>query len=81
MKLQRNKNTQCSQTCLSLVLLVVLLVLVLLVLVLVVLVLVWTCVLHEGVCPAKRTAAPNYGSRVPVDTTPGPAPVCRALKI
>ena len=24
--------------------------------------------------------APNYGSRVPVDTTPGPAPVCRALK-
>ena len=24
--------------------------------------------------------APNYGSRVPVDTAPGPAPVCRALK-
>ena len=24
--------------------------------------------------------APNYGGRVPVDTTPGPAPVCRALK-
>ena len=40
-----------------------------------------TCVLHEGVCPAKRTVAPNYGGRVPVDTTPGPAPVCRALKI
>ena len=26
------------------------------------------------------TDAPNYGGRVPVDTTPGPAPVCRALK-
>ena len=26
------------------------------------------------------TDAPNYGSRVPVDTTPGPAPVCRAQK-
>ena len=24
--------------------------------------------------------APNYGGRVPVDTAPGPAPVCRALK-
>ena len=24
--------------------------------------------------------APDYGGRVPVDTTPGPAPVCRALK-
>ena len=26
------------------------------------------------------TDAPNYGGRVPVDTTPGPAPVCRAQK-
>ena len=24
--------------------------------------------------------APNYGSRVPVDTAPGPVPVYRALK-
>ena len=24
--------------------------------------------------------APDYGGRVPVDTTPGPSPVCRALK-
>ena len=24
--------------------------------------------------------APNYGGRVPVDTTPGPVPACRALK-
>ena len=25
--------------------------------------------------------APDYGDRVPVDTAPGPAPVCRALEI
>ena len=24
--------------------------------------------------------APHYGSRVPVDTAPGPVPVCRAFK-
>ena len=46
----------------------------------VVVVVVRTCVLHEGVGPATSTVAPNYGGRVPVDTTPGPAPVCRALK-
>ena len=62
-----------------LVVLVVLVVLLVL-LVVAVVVVVRTCVLHEGVCPAKRTVAPNYGGRVPVDTTPGPAPVCRALK-
>ena len=27
------------------------------------------------------TDAPNYGGLVPVDTKPGPAPVCRALKL
>ena len=32
------------------------------------------------VYPYAIVDAPNYGSRVPVDTTPGPAPVCRALK-
>ena len=32
------------------------------------------------VSPYAIVDAPNYGSRVPVDTTPGPAPVCRALK-
>ena len=26
------------------------------------------------------TDAPNYGGRVPVDTTSGPAPVCKAIK-
>ena len=36
---------------------------------------------NEGVSPSKLTGAPNYGGRVPVDTTPGPAPMCRALKI
>ena len=46
----------------------------------VVVVVVRTCVLHERVCPATSTVAPNHGGRVPVDTTPGPAPVCRALK-
>ena len=30
--------------------------------------------------PSKPTAAPNCGGRVPVDMTPGPAPMCRALK-
>ena len=35
---------------------------------------------NEGVSPSKLTGAPNYGSRVPVDTTPGPVPVYRALK-
>ena len=28
-----------------------------------------------------NSPAPNYGSHVPVDTAPGPASVCRALKI
>ena len=28
----------------------------------------------------RQGDAPNYGSRVPVDTAPGPAPVCRAPK-
>ena len=32
------------------------------------------------VYPYAIVDAPNYGGRVPVDTTPGPAPVCRALK-
>ena len=32
------------------------------------------------VSPYAIVDAPNYGGRVPVDTTPGPAPVCRALK-
>ena len=32
------------------------------------------------VAPYAIVDAPNYGGRVPVDTTPGPAPVCRALK-
>ena len=36
-----------------------------------------------GVCVFVHTYqqnAPNYGGRVPVDTTPCPAPMCRALK-
>ena len=37
-------------------------------------------VLQRRVCPGLCTLAPNYGGRVPVDTTPGPTPVCRALK-
>ena len=35
---------------------------------------------HMSVHATKRQA-PNYGGRVPVDTTPGPVPVHRALKI
>ena len=35
---------------------------------------------NEGVSPSKLTDAPIYGGRVPVDTTPGPAPMCGALK-
>ena len=31
-------------------------------------------------CPSRCMRAPNYGGRVPVDTTTGPAPVCRAPK-
>ena len=38
------------------------------------------CSAHVSVDMNARDA-PNYGGRVPVDTTPGPAPVCRALKI
>ena len=38
------------------------------------------CLTYVSVHIRPRNA-PNYGSRVPVDTTPGPAPVCRALKI
>ena len=36
--------------------------------------------LSEHVCPYPLVDAPNYGGRVPVDTTPGPVPVYRALK-
>ena len=35
---------------------------------------------RRRVCPGSFLRAANYGSRVPVDTTPGPAPVCRAPK-
>ena len=38
------------------------------------------CSAHVSVDISAQDA-PNYGGRVPVDTTPGPAPVCRALKI
>ena len=44
----------------------------------VVVVVVRTSVYDDRVCPGTPTDAPNYGGRVPVDTTPGPAPVCRA---
>ena len=37
-------------------------------------------VLQRRACPGHCTLAPNYGGRVPVDTTAGPAPVCRTLK-
>ena len=37
------------------------------------------CIDDMSVHTSKRLA-PNYGGRVPVDTVPGPAPVCRALK-
>ena len=37
------------------------------------------CSAHVSVDMNARDA-PNYGGRVPVDTTPDPAPVCRALK-
>ena len=37
------------------------------------------CIDDMFVHTSKRLA-PNYGSRVPVDTTPRPAPVCKALK-
>ena len=40
----------------------------------------WTCVYDKHVSPCKPTDASNYGSRVPVDTAPGPVPVYRALK-
>ena len=36
--------------------------------------------LSEHVCPYPLVDAPNYGGRVPVDTTSGPVPVYRALK-
>ena len=39
-----------------------------------------TGVYDDRVCPGAPTLAPNYGGRVPVDTTPGPVPVYRALK-
>ena len=32
------------------------------------------------VCPGSFLKAPNYGGRVPVDTTPGPVPMHRAPK-
>ena len=35
---------------------------------------------RRRVCPGSFLRAANYGGRVPVDTTPGPVPVCRALK-
>ena len=37
------------------------------------------CNTKQSVLPRARDA-PNYGCRVPVDTAPSPAPVCRALK-
>ena len=37
------------------------------------------CGAHVSVDMSAQEA-PNYGGRVPVDTTPDPAPVCRALK-
>ena len=37
------------------------------------------CSAHVSVDMSAQDA-PNYGGRVPVDTTPGPAPVCRAQK-
>ena len=36
--------------------------------------------LDECVCPYPPVDAPNDGGRVPVDTTPGPVPVYKALK-
>ena len=59
-------NKRQRATCLSLVVVVV--------------VVVRTCSL---ICVSVHTYqqyAPNYGSRVPVDTAPGPVPVHRALK-
>ena len=46
-----------------------------------VVVVVRTCVYDKHVSPCKPTDASNYGSRVPVDTAPGPVPVYRALKM
>ena len=42
-------------------------------------VVVLTVCLDDVSVHATKRQAPNYGGRVPVDTTPGPAPVCRAL--
>ena len=44
------------------------------------LVVVLTVCLDDVSVHATKSQAHNYGGRVPVDTTPGPAPVCRALK-
>ena len=43
------------------------------------------CVWYESlrtrrVCPGSCLNAPDYGGRVPVDTTPGPVPMHRAQK-
>ena len=43
-----------------------------------VVVVVLTVCLDDVSVHAKRQA-PNYGGRVPVDATPGPAPVCRSV--
>ena len=40
----------------------------------VVVVVVRTCVLHEGVCPATRTLAPNSGGRTPESKLPASPP-------
>ena len=40
----------------------------------VVLEVVWTFVLHEGVCPATRTLAPNSGGRTPGSKLPASPP-------
>ena len=45
-----------------------------------VVVVVLTVCLDDVSVHATKRQAPNHGGRVPVDTTPGPAPVCRALK-
>ena len=48
--------------------------------VVVVVVVVLTVCLDDVSVHATKRRASDYGSRVPVDTPPGPAPVCRALK-